>query len=82
MSIIAHYERIRCEYYRKGHQGHLFLRNLQELDLTYLEALFNNDTATILKYEETAKTGGYGPLAPCHTVCSPREQKILCRKTV
>ncbi|KIJ25851.1 hypothetical protein M422DRAFT_273135 [Sphaerobolus stellatus SS14] len=69
---------IQCEHRKKGHHDHLLLRNLQELDHSYLEALFNDDISTILKYEEAARDLGYGPLAPCHTVCSPREQKLLC----
>ncbi|KIJ46902.1 hypothetical protein M422DRAFT_249643 [Sphaerobolus stellatus SS14] len=58
---------IQCEHRKKGHHDHLLLRNLQEFDHSYLEALFNNDISTILKYEEASRDLGYGPLAPCHT---------------
>ena len=78
--VIMPTKSLRCEHRSNGHQGHLILRNLQELDHTYLEALFKNDLSTILTYERNAANAGYGPLAPCHTVCSPREQKLLCRK--
>ncbi|KAF8583185.1 hypothetical protein K439DRAFT_1507081, partial [Ramaria rubella] len=69
---------IQCEKCHKGHQAHLVLRNLNEFDITYLEALLNGDLDIILHYEKAAQRDGYGPLAPCNSVAAPREQKALC----
>ncbi|KIJ37989.1 hypothetical protein M422DRAFT_259375 [Sphaerobolus stellatus SS14] len=69
---------LQCEHRKKGHRAHLYLRNLQEIDSVYLEALFCGNMETIRKYEEQAYAGGFGPLVPCDVVCSAREQKSLC----
>ena len=68
----------RCEHRKQGHQAHLYLRNLQEIDTIYLEALFLNDWAIISSYERQAQAAGFGPLVPCTVICSAREQKMLC----
>ncbi|KAF8589348.1 hypothetical protein K439DRAFT_1612787 [Ramaria rubella] len=69
---------IQCEKRRKGHRAHLILRNLNEFDIPYLQALLNNDLSMICSYKEAAFLDSYGPLAPCHSVAAPREQKELC----
>jgi hypothetical protein len=70
----------RCEHRKRGHQAHLYLRNLQEIDTVYLEALFCNDWEVISRYEMQAQAAGFGPMAPCSFICSRREQKMLCRE--
>ncbi|KIJ39323.1 hypothetical protein M422DRAFT_257935 [Sphaerobolus stellatus SS14] len=79
--LLLHYDPyygpfIQCKHWKKGHHDHL-LQNLQELDPSCLEAPFNNDIITILKYGEATRNLGYGPLVSCHTVCTPQEQKLL-----
>ncbi|KIJ41787.1 hypothetical protein M422DRAFT_255099 [Sphaerobolus stellatus SS14] len=69
-----------CEHRKQGHQAHLYLRNLQEIDTIYLEALFLNDWPTISSYERQAQAAGFEPLVPCTVICSAREQKMLCSK--
>jgi hypothetical protein len=68
----------RCEHRQKGHRAHLFLRNLQEIDGNYLEALLSKDLPRILQYEFQAQANGYGPLVACDGVATPSEQKTLC----
>ncbi|KAF8572617.1 hypothetical protein K439DRAFT_1665995 [Ramaria rubella] len=75
---IYHQPFIQCEKCHKGHQAHLVLHNVNEFDITYLEALLNGDLDIILHYEKAAQRDGYGPLAPCNSVAAPREQKALC----
>ena len=58
------------------------LRNLDEYDIGYLEALLENDVEKIYLHEMRAKAAGYGPLAPCNFVAAPREQKTLCRESL
>ncbi|KAF8590817.1 hypothetical protein K439DRAFT_1657169 [Ramaria rubella] len=69
---------IQCERRRKGYKAHLILRNLNEFDMEYLQALLENDAETVATHEINAKNAGYGPLAPCNFVAAPREQKTLC----
>ncbi|KIJ43706.1 hypothetical protein M422DRAFT_252950 [Sphaerobolus stellatus SS14] len=71
---------LQCEHRKQGHQAHLYLRNLQEIDTIYLEALFLDDWPTISSYERQAQATGFGPLVPCTVICSAREQKMLCSK--
>ena len=70
----------RCERRTKGQKAHLILRNLNEYDIAYLEALLDKDTEKIHVHESRAKASGYGPLAHCNFVAAPREQKTLCRE--
>ncbi|KIJ50328.1 hypothetical protein M422DRAFT_245581 [Sphaerobolus stellatus SS14] len=69
---------LQCEHRKRGEQAHLFLRNLQEIDGVYLEALFHNNISIILQYEQYAQVAGFGPLTPCTALFSPQEQKMLC----
>ncbi|KAF8590401.1 hypothetical protein K439DRAFT_1510988, partial [Ramaria rubella] len=69
---------IRCEHWRKGHKGHLLITKLDEYDIKYLMALFENDTCYIQMVELDAKVTGYGPLHSCGYVAARREQKQLC----
>ncbi|KIJ38133.1 hypothetical protein M422DRAFT_259286 [Sphaerobolus stellatus SS14] len=69
---------IQCEKRRKGHQAHLIIRNLNEFNLEYLHALFEDNLPIILEFEKQAAAAGYGPLFPCSFVSSTREQKELC----
>ncbi|KAF8581224.1 hypothetical protein K439DRAFT_1619219 [Ramaria rubella] len=71
---------IRCEHWRKGHKGHLLITKLDEYDIKYLTALFENDTCYILMVELDAKVAGYGPLHSCGYVAARREQKQLCHR--
>ena len=71
---------LRCERRKNGHRAHLILRNLNEFDLDYLQALIENNKRTIWTHEEAARKQGYGPLAPCNFFAAFREQKTLCRK--
>ncbi|KIK33429.1 hypothetical protein CY34DRAFT_46530, partial [Suillus luteus UH-Slu-Lm8-n1] len=54
---------------------HLFIRNLQESDTRYLQALLDDDRRIITECEQLAKSQGYGPLMPCSFVTSPSSQK-------
>ncbi|KIJ37987.1 hypothetical protein M422DRAFT_259373 [Sphaerobolus stellatus SS14] len=69
---------IQCEKRGPGHCGHLRIRNLNEFNLQYLQALFEDNLPEILKYEEAAKAEGYGPLVPCSYVAAPQEQRQYC----
>ncbi|KAF8574792.1 hypothetical protein K439DRAFT_1665328 [Ramaria rubella] len=69
---------IRCEHWHKGHKGHLLITKLDEYDIKYLTALFENDTCYIRMVELDAKVDGYGPLHSCGYVAVRREQKQLC----
>ncbi|KIJ53896.1 hypothetical protein M422DRAFT_242163 [Sphaerobolus stellatus SS14] len=69
---------IQCEKRGPGHRDHLRIRNLNEYNLQYLQALLGDDLSEILKYEEAAKVEGYGPLVPCKYVAAPQEQKQYC----
>ncbi|KAF8577156.1 hypothetical protein K439DRAFT_1622297 [Ramaria rubella] len=71
---------IRCKHWRKGHKGHLLIMKLDEYDIKYLTALFENDTCYIRMVELDAKVAGYGPLHSCGYVAARREQKQLCRR--
>ncbi|KAF8516406.1 hypothetical protein BU17DRAFT_67419 [Hysterangium stoloniferum] len=70
----------RCEKYGKGYRAHLVLRNLNEFNIGYLEALLCNNKREIQQYEEAASRDGYGPLAPCNFLAAVRDQKELCLK--
>ena len=70
----------RCEKRESGHQAHLVIRNLNEFDMVYLQALFDNDLERILQIEHKARGLGYGPLVPCNYIVACREQKEFCRK--
>ncbi|RDB26058.1 hypothetical protein Hypma_006546 [Hypsizygus marmoreus] len=69
---------VRCRFRTKEDPAHLILRNLDEFNLLYLQALFENDHDQILRYEVTAKAQGYGPLFPCSFSAAPSAQKQLC----
>ncbi|KIJ42824.1 hypothetical protein M422DRAFT_253914 [Sphaerobolus stellatus SS14] len=69
---------IQCENRRKGHKAHLIIRNLNEFNLEYLQALFSNNLSLILTIEKEARKLGYGPLLPCDFVSATRDQKELC----
>ncbi|KIJ32919.1 hypothetical protein M422DRAFT_265259 [Sphaerobolus stellatus SS14] len=69
---------IQCENRRKGHKAHLIIRNLNEFNLEYLQALFSNNLSLILTIEKEARKLGYGPLLPCDFVLATRDQKELC----
>ena len=49
-------------------------------DVEYLEALFDDDTEEITQTESAAYSNGFGPLAPCSTVCNSSSVKIHCRE--
>ncbi|GJJ11594.1 hypothetical protein Clacol_005829 [Clathrus columnatus] len=53
-----------CEYYMKGQHNHLRIQNINEFDIEYLSALFNNNMTEILLHENAAADKGYGPLTP------------------
>ncbi|KAF8525595.1 hypothetical protein BU17DRAFT_41669, partial [Hysterangium stoloniferum] len=63
--------------YGKGYRAHLVLRNLDEFNIGYLEALLCNNKREIQQYEEAASRDGYGPLAPCNFLAAVRDQKEL-----
>ncbi|KAG2137941.1 hypothetical protein DEU56DRAFT_736613 [Suillus clintonianus] len=69
---------IRCSLYSRTSRSHLFIRNLQESDTRYLQALLNDDRCIIAECEQLAKSRGYGPLMPCSFVTSPSSQKQVC----
>jgi hypothetical protein len=70
----------RCEFRGNNKGSHLVLRNLQEFDMCYILALFQNQQALIRELEVQAKAEGYGPLAPCSFAASPSEKKQECRE--
>ncbi|KIJ50592.1 hypothetical protein M422DRAFT_245222 [Sphaerobolus stellatus SS14] len=45
---------IQCEKRQKGHLAHLIIRNLNEINLEYLHALFEEDLLRILEFEKQA----------------------------
>ncbi|KAF8997022.1 hypothetical protein BDQ17DRAFT_1249116, partial [Cyathus striatus] len=67
-----------CQYRTNSNRDHLLLRNIQEFDISYLEALLSNDKVRIKHYEQRAYEKGYGPLVPCTFQASPSEQKQCC----
>ncbi|KIJ26158.1 hypothetical protein M422DRAFT_272789 [Sphaerobolus stellatus SS14] len=69
---------VRCENCWKGPKAHLFIRNLNEFNLEYLQALFSNILSLFLIIEKEARKLGYGPLLPCDFVSATRDQKELC----
>ncbi|KIJ38662.1 hypothetical protein M422DRAFT_258537 [Sphaerobolus stellatus SS14] len=69
---------IQCEKCQKGHRAHLIIRNLNEFNLNYLHALFEEDLPKILGFEKRAASAGYGSLIPCYFVSGMQEQKELC----
>ncbi|EJD33362.1 hypothetical protein AURDEDRAFT_177559 [Auricularia subglabra TFB-10046 SS5] len=69
---------LECELRADDPKNHLILRNLQEYDIDYLQALVLNDTHEISSRESAAAAKGYGPLVPCHHTRSPRSQSQLC----
>jgi len=70
----------RCEHYEIGQCGHLFLRNLSEYNITYLDALIRDDRVILGEVETYAARRGYGPLTTCTFLFACRDQKQLCRK--
>ncbi|KAF8990580.1 hypothetical protein BDQ17DRAFT_1433679 [Cyathus striatus] len=70
--------RLQCQYRTNSNHDHLLLRNIQEFDISYLEALLSNDKVRIKHYEQRAYEKGYGPLVPCMFQASPSEQKQCC----
>ncbi|KAG6379689.1 hypothetical protein JVT61DRAFT_10211 [Boletus reticuloceps] len=69
---------ISCQYHTRTCRAHLILRNLQEYDIDYLRALFENDVHKLAKYETAAMQEGYGPRMPCTFTAPPSAQKQLC----
>ncbi|KIJ29181.1 hypothetical protein M422DRAFT_269448 [Sphaerobolus stellatus SS14] len=69
---------IECEKRSAGHKAHLILWTLNEFNLEYLQALFNNDISSILRFETAARDCGYGLLVPCMYIAAPHEQKTFC----
>ncbi|KIJ30111.1 hypothetical protein M422DRAFT_268358 [Sphaerobolus stellatus SS14] len=59
---------IQCKKCQKGHRAHLIICNLNEFNLNYLHALFEEDFPKILGFEKRAASAGYGPLIPCNFV--------------
>ncbi|KIK75557.1 hypothetical protein PAXRUDRAFT_172490, partial [Paxillus rubicundulus Ve08.2h10] len=84
--LILQYDKFRQPYIQCSNyalitdHAHLLLHNLQEFDINYLHALLDNDHATFLRIEQSAKGLGLRPLAPCTFACSPCEQKQVCHK--
>ena len=70
----------RCEKRGYGQRGHLVIRNLNEFNLEYLQALLTDSLDAILQFESAALSEGYGLLAPCTYISALQEQKRLCRK--
>ncbi|KAG2110340.1 uncharacterized protein F5147DRAFT_772592 [Suillus discolor] len=66
---------IRCSLHSRTACSHLFIRNLQESDTCYLQALLDDDHHMIMKCEQLAKSQGYGPLMLCSFVTGPSSQK-------
>ncbi|KIJ41602.1 hypothetical protein M422DRAFT_255217 [Sphaerobolus stellatus SS14] len=69
---------IQCEKRRPGHHAHLLIRNLDQYNSEYLQALFYSDRERLLAFETAASLAGYGPLAPCDFIANRKEQKTLC----
>ncbi|KAG1862305.1 hypothetical protein F4604DRAFT_1657854 [Suillus subluteus] len=69
---------IRCSLHSRIARSHLFIRNLQESDTCYLQALLDDDRHIITKCEQLAMSRGYGPLMPCSFVTGPSSQKQVC----
>ncbi|KAF8576151.1 hypothetical protein K439DRAFT_1623060 [Ramaria rubella] len=61
---ILRYDQYRKPFIQKGYKAHLILRNLNEFDMEYLQALLENDAETMATHEINAKNARYGPLAP------------------
>lgn len=77
----AHGRNSRCSKRSPGTSSpHLLLRNLQEFDTPYLDALLSGNSVWFLRVENYAKSLGIGPLAPCTFAASPNEQKVNCRE--
>lgn len=73
---------LRCEHYVYGDrtQYHFILRNLHGYDLSYLEALINDDRPVIDKYENAAKALGYGPRMACSYQPDGVQRHSFCSK--
>ncbi|KAG1887408.1 uncharacterized protein F5891DRAFT_967475 [Suillus fuscotomentosus] len=69
---------VRCKLRSHTRRTHLFIRNLQECDTRYLQALLDDDHIIISECEQLAKSQGYGPLLPCSYVTSPSSQRQVC----
>jgi len=72
----------RCEHRTHRNQSHLIIRNLQEYDTDYLQALLEGDEASISSFELNARRLGYGPRLPCSFVAPHSKQKMDCRTSL
>ncbi|KZP03615.1 hypothetical protein FIBSPDRAFT_768689, partial [Athelia psychrophila] len=74
---------IRCQHFsahKGGTRDHLFSHTPASglYDTEYLEALFDNDTVNISRFEAAAKADGYRPLAPCTSISNASSVKFNC----
>ncbi|KAJ3900644.1 hypothetical protein F5879DRAFT_992705 [Lentinula edodes] len=71
---------LRCEHYNvQSSKNHLnFAVSAALYDVTYLQALFRNDTVLLRALEGDMLAKGYGPLAPCVTVQNCTSVKANC----
>ncbi|KAJ8475498.1 hypothetical protein ONZ45_g15590 [Pleurotus djamor] len=69
---------LECEHRSSKNLDHLYISDLNDYDLGYLEALLTSNNAVISNYEITAQAKGYGPLVSCTFTASRSEQKELC----
>ncbi|KZV98486.1 hypothetical protein EXIGLDRAFT_832155 [Exidia glandulosa HHB12029] len=69
---------LECEHRHSADRAHLVLRNLQDYDTSYLEALVKGDMETVRQHEELARSRGYGPLVSCSHTRSCRSQAQQC----
>ncbi|KAJ8468567.1 hypothetical protein ONZ45_g17202 [Pleurotus djamor] len=69
---------VQCEYFSEDNKSHLCIRDLNEYNIDYLNALLNDDVGKISHFETGAKAAGFGPLVACSFRASCVEQKQLC----
>ncbi|KAG2127173.1 uncharacterized protein EDB93DRAFT_1270945, partial [Suillus bovinus] len=69
---------VHCKLRSHTRRTHLFIRNLQECNTRYLQALLDDNHIIISECEQLAKSQGYGPLLPCSYVTSPSSQRQVC----
>ncbi|KIO26910.1 hypothetical protein M407DRAFT_7585 [Tulasnella calospora MUT 4182] len=70
-----------CDRLKDG-PGHFLYTSLHEVDIRYLQALLDNDTAIIDEIELEACRLGYGPRATCTYMTEHRRVGDFCAKEV